>query len=1093
MAYAYPSVEHLPEASSASLEIRPSKEPFRKNSDTSTDVFSEFKRKISEDEIYINFLQERVRLENDYIGGLQRLYDRTMAIDSLHDEDPPPKRSEKPTSRRAWSEVRDYTLREIQAREAMKGALEEDVIKELVKLKDLQVKIRNSLKQNVKLAEHMYEDHAKHQLPKLKKTYFQKSQVLEDHRRQENAIATQARLLSSPSPPSPTSTPLQEHPFSVATGAPYALPPAIISPLPSMGNPAASSASKVLTQEATSGMSVPSPNKDRENVMKFGNRLRAESGSGLEGRSRDVLNDIAAHGKKGFSAFMQRLGGDKDREREKDDLQITSHGVEGEGLQRRGTTGSANIKAQMAVRGAKAKREADEADRAYRMGIFHLESLRLRTEKLHSSAITRLEEFNDELNNKLRRAMVAYVDIMHSTAMTSAQATEVARIVIDTIDADHDMMLFRKRLLAATSNTTRTPVPYENFYVGPCRSLIFGVSLTDYDFARGDGNDHGSPPMIVEKCIAAIDARGLEAEGIYRVSGRHTGVQKMVQDIEKDETQFEFGEKDDVFSIASVLKQYLRELPEPVFNLPHAERVKYSKHRESHINSNFSAIRGRLRRLPPIHQTTFQSIIEHLGRVHGKCEMNKMGAKNLAVLFSSILFGQEQAPSDGNILMMNQEADTVLEDLITFSNLLFGRVESPKTSHILPSSSAFSNGASAEISAIDDPQPGSSRTKVKILQQETTSQRLIDHSAQINDKDQWATDEVDDDRPNKLQGTEIAQTFLKNSPSNKDLDLLFDAELLPTSMRENLPNDINVRPLASTDLLRQHFELLSNLRPSPALAPSLYQAIFTHFKSCPLTYYTVVMVDTKNDRLVASGTLIVERKHINGGGAAGHLEDIVVAEEMRGKKLGMTLVTGLRDLAVSLGCYKVILDCKEAKIPFYENCGFHKRSAGMAYYTPSGQETTHVSLCTESNQQSPLPYGPNDSLAPPVSIMGTVTPGTEVSITSQVNQNLDDPLSQPNDMSDDQKGILRIIPDGTAVSDEESPESPRTFTSASSEAGMGVTYDFPTAVDESVLPAWAAEGWGGKISHISDRRSSDKTEKTLPVSSTLEGGESCKK
>lgn len=88
--------------------------------------------------------------------------------------DPPPKRSEKPTSRRAWSEVRDYTLREIQAREAMKGALEEDVIKELVKLKvslsvdvgishahevihfqDLQVKIRNSLKQNVKLAEHV--------------------------------------------------------------------------------------------------------------------------------------------------------------------------------------------------------------------------------------------------------------------------------------------------------------------------------------------------------------------------------------------------------------------------------------------------------------------------------------------------------------------------------------------------------------------------------------------------------------------------------------------------------------------------------------------------------------------------------------------------------------------------------------------------------------------------------------------------------------------------------------------------------------------------------------------------------------------------
>lgn len=207
----------------------------------------------------------------------------------------------------------------------------------------------------------MYEDHAKHQLPKLKKAYFQKSQVLEDHRRQENAIATQARLLSSAPPPSPTSTPLQEHPFSVGTGASYALPSTIISPLPPVNNPAASSVSKVSSQETTSGMFVPSPNKDREKEMKFGNRLRAESGSGLENKSRDVLNDIATHGKKGFSAFMQRLGGDKDREREKDDVQITSHGVEGEGLQRRGTTGSANIKAQMAVRGAKAKREADEA------------------------------------------------------------------------------------------------------------------------------------------------------------------------------------------------------------------------------------------------------------------------------------------------------------------------------------------------------------------------------------------------------------------------------------------------------------------------------------------------------------------------------------------------------------------------------------------------------------------------------------------------------------------------------------------------------------------------------------------------------------
>ena len=55
---------------------------------------------------------------------------------------------------------------------------------------------------------------------------------------------------------------------------------------------------------------------------------------------------------------------------------------------------------------------------------------------------------------------------------------------------------------------------------------------------------------------------------------------------------------------------------------------------EMHIQNNFSAIRARLRRLPPIHQTTFQAIIEHLGRVQHRKARNKMDAKNIAVVFS---------------------------------------------------------------------------------------------------------------------------------------------------------------------------------------------------------------------------------------------------------------------------------------------------------------------------------------------------------------------------------------------------------------------------------------------------------------------------
>jgi hypothetical protein len=48
---------------------------------------------------------------------------------------------------------------------------------------------------------------------------------------------------------------------------------------------------------------------------------------------------------------------------------------------------------------------------------------------------------------------------------------------------------------------------------------------------------------------------------------------------------------------------------------------------ETHIHSNFSTIRGRLRRLAPIHQTSFQAIIEHLSRVAANSGQNKMDAK----------------------------------------------------------------------------------------------------------------------------------------------------------------------------------------------------------------------------------------------------------------------------------------------------------------------------------------------------------------------------------------------------------------------------------------------------------------------------------
>jgi len=53
--------------------------------------------------------------------------------------------------------------------------------------------------------------------------------------------------------------------------------------------------------------------------------------------------------------------------------------------------------------------------------------------------------------------------------------------------------------------------------VGECHDLIFGFSLLDY--ATTKNLPDGEVPKVVKCCIAEIDKRGLEAEGIYRVRG----------------------------------------------------------------------------------------------------------------------------------------------------------------------------------------------------------------------------------------------------------------------------------------------------------------------------------------------------------------------------------------------------------------------------------------------------------------------------------------------------------------------------------------------------------------------------------------------
>ena len=89
------------------------------------------------------------------------------------------------------------------------------------------------------------------------------------------------------------------------------------------------------------------------------------------------------------------------------------------------------------------------------------------------------------------------------------------------------------------------------------------------------------------------------------------------------------------------------------------------------------------------------------------------------------------------------------------------------------------------------------------------------------------------------------------------------------------------------------------------------------------------LVLEKEGKIIATGTIYLEQKLIHNLGVVAHIEDIVVKKEFRGQDIGKALIDTLVNVAEECECYKVILDCNEKNVGFYEKCGFRKNGVEM--------------------------------------------------------------------------------------------------------------------------------------------------------------------
>jgi len=96
-----------------------------------------------------------------------------------------------------------------------------------------------------------------------------------------------------------------------------------------------------------------------------------------------------------------------------------------------------------------------------------------------------------------------------------------------------------------------------------------------------------------------------------------------------------------------------------------------------------------------------------------------------------------------------------------------------------------------------------------------------------------------------------------------------------------------------------------------------------------LNPFSEIWVVEYENHIIATGTILYEKKLIHNNGMLAHIEDICVKKEYRKFGIGKMIVQHLIKLAKEFGCYKVTLDCSEANSHFYETCGMVRNGVQM--------------------------------------------------------------------------------------------------------------------------------------------------------------------
>eukprot|EP00045_Choanoeca_perplexa_P011501 m.122471 g.122471 ORF g.122471 m.122471 type:complete len:1120 (+) comp15653_c0_seq2:141-3500(+) len=148
-------------------------------------------------------------------------------------------------------------------------------------------------------------------------------------------------------------------------------------------------------------------------------------------------------------------------------------------------------------------------------------------------------------------------------------------------------------------------------------------------------SQHGTPvPIHLQRLVEEIERRALDEEGLYRLPGARSTLDRLKQALIDDPVKADLGAEAfaDVHALSGIVKDYIRNLPEPLLTAEAYPPLMQAMASPSEVE-RLESIKAVLLQLPAVNVRTLDFILTHLQTVVSHKDVNKMQVTNVALIF----------------------------------------------------------------------------------------------------------------------------------------------------------------------------------------------------------------------------------------------------------------------------------------------------------------------------------------------------------------------------------------------------------------------------------------------------------------------------